>query len=251
VSRRRRNDRGRWIHRVFWLGVLAFAGWFSVERVARPVMASVGYRRVEGHAELIRAAAAEFGLDPNLLAGVALAESGGRPDAVSNAGALGMFQLMLPTARERAALLGLNEPEREDLLADPALNARLSAHYLRWLARRYGGDFEAALVAYNTGPGRLDGWIRIHGSYPAWRSENEGESDVLGYARRVLAYRDEFVARGHITPTSPAGGDARVLASEVPPAPLAPETQPASVPVPHAHSDVEPDLAPTTLPDRP
>ncbi|MBM3986483.1 MAG: lytic transglycosylase domain-containing protein [Planctomycetes bacterium] len=251
MGRRRRNDRGRWIHRVFWLGVLAFVGWFSVERVARPVMASVGYRRVEGYGELIRAAAAEFGLDPNLLAGVALAESSGRPEAVSEAGALGMFQLMLPTARERAALLGLREPEREDLLADPALNARLSAHYLRWLARRYDGDFEAALVAYNAGPGRLDGWIRRHGSYPAWRSESVGESAVLDYARRVLAYRDEFAARGHISPASPADGTARVLASEVPPESLVPEAQSAPVPVPDAHSDVEPDLAPTTLPDRP
>lgn len=209
MGRRRRNDRGRWIHRVFWLGVLAFAGWFSIERVARPVMTASGYRRVEGHAELIRAAAAEFGLDPNLLAGVALAESSGRPDAVSPVGALGMFQLMLPTARERAALLGLPEPEREDLLADPALNGRLAAHYLRWLGRRYGGNFEAALVAYNTGPGRLDSWIRTHGSYHSWRSESVGESAVLAYALRVLAYRDEFAARGVIVPT--AGSGAAVL----------------------------------------
>ncbi len=185
--------------------MLALAGWFSIERVARPVMTASGYRRVEGHAELIRAAATEFGLDPNLLAGVALAESSGRPDAVSPVGALGMFQLMLPTARERAALLGLPEPEREDLLADPALNGRLAAHYLRWLGRRYGGNFEAALVAYNTGPGRLDGWIRTHGSYDSWRSESVGESAVLAYALRVLAYRDEFAARGVIVPTAQSG----------------------------------------------
>ena len=247
MGRRRRNERGHWIHRVFWLGVLALAGWFSVERVARPVMASAGYRRVEGHAELIRAAAGEFGIDPNLLAGVALAESSGRPDAVSPAGALGMFQLMLPTARERAALLGLPEPEREDLLADPALNARLSAHYLRWLARRYGGNFEAALVAYNTGPGRLDGWIRVHGSYPAWRSESLGESAVLAYALRVLAYRDEFVARGHITPAAPGSGSPRVLSSEV-----APERPPSdSVFAPAPNPDVQPVPAPVPAPSRP
>ncbi len=213
MGRRRRNDRGRWIHRVFWLGVLAFAGWFSIERVARPVMTASGYRRVEGHAELIRAAASEFGVDPNVLAGVALAESSGRPDAVSPVGALGMFQLMLPTARERAALLGLPEPEREDLLADPALNGRLAAHYLRWLGRRYGGNFEAALVAYNTGPGRLDGWIRTHGSYASWRSESVGESAVLAYALRVLAYRDEFAVRGVIVPT--AGSAAAALSISV------------------------------------
>ncbi len=234
MGRRRRNDRGRWIHRVFWLGVLAFAAWFSVERVARPVMTSVGYRRVEGYSELIRAAAGEFGLDPNLLAGVALAESSGRPDAVSSAGALGMFQLMLPTARERAALLGLSEPEREDLLADPALNARLAAHYLHWLSRRYDGNFEAVMVAYNTGPGRLDSWIREYGSYHSWRTARWGESPVLGYALKVLAYRDEFAARGALVPRVEPGPP--VLAIPVSPvqdnpaAPTAPMEENAAPP---------------------
>ncbi len=247
MGRRRRNDRGRWIHRLFWLGVLAFAGWFSVERVARPVMTASGYRRVEGYSELIRAAAGEFALDPNLLAGVALAESSGRPDAVSPAGALGMFQLMLPTARERAALLGLPEPEREDLLADPALNARLSAHYLRWLGRRYGGNFEAALVAYNTGPGRLDGWIRNHGSYDSWRSESVGESAVLAYALRVLAYRDEFAARGVIVPKAePAPAVLSI--------PIQPETFPpanSDEPSAPANEHVEPLPSQSVPPDRP
>jgi soluble lytic murein transglycosylase-like protein len=243
-GRRSRKGRGRWIHRVFWLGVLAIAAWFSVERVARPVMASAGYRRVEGHAELIRAAAGEFGLDPNWLAGVALAESSGRPDAVSSAGALGMFQLMLPTARERAALLGLPEPEREDLLVDPALNARLAAHYLRWLSGRYGGNPEAVMVAYNTGPGRLDSWIREYGSYHSWRTARWGESPVLGYALKVLAYRDEFAARGVLVPRIEPG--APVLA--IPVSPVQDNPAAPSAPMQENAAPSTSDLAPPRHP---
>lgn len=217
ARRRKSQERGaRTINRLFWLGVLGFVAWFSVERVAVPVMSASGYRRVEGYAPLIRSAADEFRLDPNLLAGVALAESSGRPDAVSSAGALGMFQLMLPTARERARLLGLREPERSELLADPALNGRLAASYLRWLVQRYGGDVEKVLIAYNAGPGRLDGWIREHGSYDAWRAGRPGDSPVLAYARKVQRYRDEFAARGVIAPSFDQPAAPPVMSTSLP-----------------------------------
>lgn len=200
ARRKAGRRRARWVDRAFWIGTLVVAAWFSVARVAPAVNAANGYRRVEGHAPVIRAAAREARVDPNLLAGIALAESSGRVDAVSSAGALGMFQLMLPTARERARKLGLREPSREELLTDAALNARLGAAYLRWLLERYGGDPEKALVAYNAGPGRLDGWIREHGDYPSWRSALLGKSSVLAYAAKVLRYRERFLARGVVAP---------------------------------------------------
>jgi soluble lytic murein transglycosylase-like protein len=190
----------RWFNRAFWFGVLAFVAWFSIERVAVPVMAESGYRHVERHTTLLRSAADEFALNPSLLAGLVLAESSGRPDAESSAGALGLCQLMLPTARERARLLHLPEPSRSDLLTKPALNARLGASYLRWLLDRYQGAVEPALVAYNAGPGRLDDWIKESGDYPSWRSAHAGHSDVLAYAKKVQRYRDHFAARGVIAP---------------------------------------------------
>jgi soluble lytic murein transglycosylase len=185
---------------LFWLGVLGFTLWFSVPRIAAPIMASNGYRRVEALREPILAAALEFDLDPHFLAGIALAESSGRVDVVSRAGALGLFQLMLPTAREQARELGLPEPSRSDLLSRADLSARLAARYVRWLSDRYADDGEMVLVAYNAGPGRLDGWIAEHGSYDAWRERRASDSEVLGYARKVRRYSDEFVERGLFAP---------------------------------------------------
>ena len=165
-----------------------------------------GLSRVEGHAALIVAAARETGLDANLLAGVMMVESRGHVDAKSPAGALGLFQLIHSTAKERARLLELPPPSRQDLLSDAALNTRLGAHYLAWLMRRYQGEEERVLIAYNAGLGRLERWIEEAGSYAAWRDAREraGNSGVLAYARNVQNYRQRFADRGTIVPTAAA-----------------------------------------------
>jgi hypothetical protein len=163
-----------------------------------------GLERVEGLAPTIQAAARESGLDPNLLAGVMMVESRGHVGAESKAGALGLFQLMLPTAVERAELLSLPPPSKRALLSDANLNTRLGANYLAWLCGRFEGDEERALIAYNAGPGRLNRWIADAGSYAAWRDAREqaGDSGVLAYARDVQQYRQRFADRGVIAPTA-------------------------------------------------
>ncbi|HUR28394.1 MAG TPA: lytic transglycosylase domain-containing protein [Planctomycetota bacterium] len=161
-----------------------------------------GLVRVEGHAATIVAAARESGLDPNLLAGVMMVESRGHVDAVSKADALGLFQLKLATAEERAGVLKLPRPSKQDLLHDASLNARLGANYLAWLCKRFDGEEERALIGYNAGPGRLKRWIEEAGSYAAWRDAREraGDSKVLAYARDVQDYRARFAERGNIVP---------------------------------------------------
>jgi soluble lytic murein transglycosylase-like protein len=205
----RRTRGSRWLRRAaFAAGFLALAwiGWRFAAGAFLSAAESVRYRshvqRVESHAEAIRAAALESRVDPNLLAAIMLAESGGRVDAVSSAGALGLYQLMLPTAIEQARALGLEDPTESDLLGDAELNARLAARYLAWLERRYEGALEPMLIAYNAGPGRLARWIRDAGGYPAWRAERDaaGNSDVLRYAAKVEHWRAVFRERGVVAP---------------------------------------------------
>jgi soluble lytic murein transglycosylase-like protein len=154
--------------------------------------------RVEGHRDLILAAAAEQDLDPNLIAGIVAAESSGRIDAVSKVGAMGLMQLMPSAAGDAAKKLKLPEPTREQLLTDAELNLRLGARHFAWTLKHEERDIERALVAYNAGRGRLAGWIREAGSYTAWRAEREaaGDSSVLAYARKVQAYAEAFKKRG-------------------------------------------------------
>ena len=184
--------------------VLAATGeWRDVVRAAREVPAM---RRVEGYREMLLEVNRETPVDPYLLAGVMLAESGGKVRAKSHKGALGLFQLMPVTAAERAGVLGLPPPTEEELLSDPLLNARLGADYLSWLLDRSEGNVERALVAYNAGPTRLSQWIREAGSYEAWREERAaaGDSGVLAYAAKVERYRQRFLDRGLFEPEVPA-----------------------------------------------
>lgn len=161
--------------------------------------------RVERLREPILVAAEEADLDPNLIAAIVAAESSGHVDAVSHVGALGLMQLMPASAGDAAKKLGIPNPTREQLLSDAELNLRLGARHFAWTLRHEEADVERALVAYNAGRGRLAGWIREAGSYTAWRAEREaaGDSSVLAYARKVLAYAETFRERGALQPTPP------------------------------------------------
>lgn len=198
---------------VLWL----YARRDGVEEVVRTAVVRSHLPRVESHAAWIVEAANESRVDPHLLAAVMLSESGGDVGAVSHAGALGLFQLMLPTAQERARRMRLPEPSRGDLLEDGRLNTRLAAHYLKWLERRYDGHLESVLIAYNAGPGRLERWIAEAGGYHAWRAARDaaGDSGVLRYAAKVARYRAVFAERGRIAPPA-----------DQPPGPAAPQAPP-------------------------
>lgn len=74
-------------------------------------------------------------------------ESGGRVDAVSPVGALGLMQLMPDTAREMAGELGVPYNQAR-LLQDGDYNKRLGSAYLNKMLERYSGSEVLALAAY-------------------------------------------------------------------------------------------------------
>jgi len=115
--------------------------------------------------EVLIREALDQGVDPSLLRGVMIAESGGDPGAVSPAGAQGLMQLMPETARA----LGVRNP------FDPTQSVRGGAQYLRSLLDRFDGDVERALAAYNAGPGAVE---RYDGVPPY--------AETQDYVRRVL-----------------------------------------------------------------
>jgi len=93
-------------------------------------------------AQIIGDAAAQYRLDPNLVAAMAFRESRFNANAVSSRGAQGVMQLMPKTARA----LGVSDS------FDARQNVFGATKYLRTLFDRFHGDVDLTLAAYNAGP---------------------------------------------------------------------------------------------------
>jgi soluble lytic murein transglycosylase len=130
---------------------------------------------------IVRGHAANYDLDPALVAAVIYQESKFRADARSESGAIGLMQLLPATARGIAVRTGGARFEVDDLY-DPEVNVRYGCWYLRNLLRKYGGSVETALAAYNGGQGNVDRGVR----FPETRV----------YVKNVLEIRDIY-AQAH------------------------------------------------------
>ena len=123
-----------------------------------------------------------------LLLAVTRKESAFNPRAVSPAGAVGLMQLMPPTARHTASRARLDQPSRRDLF-DPIANIELGAHYLAELMDRYDGHRVLVAGAYNAGPSRVARWRRDRRDMPAdaW-IEAIPFNETRDYVQAVLAF---------------------------------------------------------------
>ena len=119
-------------------------------------------------------------------------ESAMNPDAVSRAGAVGLWQIMLPTARG----LGLEINTLVDERRDPVRSSEAAARYLRELYDIYK-DWSLAIAAYNCGPGNVKKALRRAGDdarkdfwaiYPYLPRETRGYVPCFIAATYVMNY---------------------------------------------------------------
>lgn len=128
-------------------------------------------------------------IDPLYVASVIRHESRFNRHAMSSAGALGLMQLLPSTARYISSRT--NTPWLGDArLRDPVYNIKLGIAYLKYLDKRFGGNKEHVLIAYNWGPGNL---------FKAFKREKAIPSCTVKYARGVLGthrqWRNEYTVR--------------------------------------------------------
>jgi soluble lytic murein transglycosylase-like protein len=123
--------------------------------------------------EVIRAMARKHHVQEAFIKSIIKAESGFKPDVVSNKGAIGYMQLMPDTAQD----LGMNPKI-------PEQNVEAGTKYLGWLLNRYKdkkNPMVRAIAAYNAGPG----WVDKYKGIPPF-------AETKAYVKRVLTYYHEF-----------------------------------------------------------
>ncbi len=129
--------------------------------------------------------------EPALVLAVMRQESEFYPKARSPVGALGLMQLMPPTAKHSAQRLGIPF-NRDRLTSDPDYNIRLGQAYLSELLEQFDGSYILALAAYNAGPARANRWIQLYGDPrdpavdPITWIERIPFSETRNYVQRIL-----------------------------------------------------------------
>lgn len=108
--------------------------------------------------DTLRSEGQRRGLDPYLLASITRQESGFEPSTVSNAGAVGLMQIMPEEASRIAAAGELGAVTREDLF-DPEKNIAVgAAEYAQKLAAM-NGHHVLAIASYNAGEQAVGTWL--------------------------------------------------------------------------------------------
>ena len=103
---------------------------------------------------LLKDAAQTHGMDYELLQALIATESGFDTFAVSPKGAVGLMQLMPPTAARYGVKADKKIPI-EKKLTDPQTNIKAGSSYLRDLIKMFPGQLELAVAAYNAGEGAV------------------------------------------------------------------------------------------------
>jgi len=127
------------------------------------------------------AAASAAGIDPLLLLALVREESRYDAAVISQAGAVGLAQLLPTTAQ---AMMN-DRTITVSRLKDPAMNLMLGARYLRLQMDRFGGDARVALAAYNAGPGAARRWVGLDAD-PDYFIEKIGYAETRAYVQRVM-----------------------------------------------------------------
>ncbi|MBQ1388958.1 MAG: lytic transglycosylase domain-containing protein [Clostridia bacterium] len=104
----------------------------------------------------------EFDVDVCLIYGIIRTESGFDPDAVSQAGAIGLMQLMPDTftwlQNYRTEFMPDKIIDSKELYK-PGVNIEYGTYMLKFLLDHYNGNRSLAIIAYNAGYGNVDAWL--------------------------------------------------------------------------------------------
>lgn len=165
----------------------SYSNWGSSEASVLPSYS----RNKNAFDQLIRQAAQQHGVSEGLIKAVMHTESGFNINARSPVGAQGLMQLMPATARR------FNVSNAYD----PQQNIFGGARYLSWLLKRFNGNTQLAIAAYNAGEGNID----KYGGIPPFRETQD-------YVRRVTSRFQNLYSSSLSSTSSSNNANTQVIA---------------------------------------
>ncbi|MBX3244300.1 MAG: transglycosylase SLT domain-containing protein [Acidobacteria bacterium] len=141
---------------------------------------------------------------PENVAWLGQVESAWKPVAMSHMAASGLWQFIPGTGARYGLRRTAHVDERNSF--DEA--TRASARYLKFLANRYGGNWELAMAGYNCGEGNVDRAIRRAGSANFWAAYPYLPRETRNYVPNILATilianNPHQYGFGHVRPAPP------------------------------------------------
>ncbi|UNK62471.1 lytic transglycosylase domain-containing protein [Buttiauxella ferragutiae] len=133
------------------------------------------------------------GSTDGLLNAIRKVESSDGAKLYSPKGAVGEYQIMADTGRE----LGLRIDSQVDERLDPEKSRAASSIYISKMLKKYNGNLNDSLMAYNWGPGNVDQWIK--------QGRGDGFTDKDGNWRPLPKETREYA--GKIRSALGGGGD--------------------------------------------
>lgn len=108
------------------------------------------------HSEFVIKYSGEYGVPEYVIYATIKTESDFNSGAQSEAGALGLMQIMPDTFDWLVSLT--QEGYETGMLYDPETNIKYGTYYLSYLYLKYA-DWETVFAAYNAGPTNVDSWL--------------------------------------------------------------------------------------------
>lgn len=128
----------------------------SDPRLRREQFVKISYP--EAFSSLYQAEAERYGVDAVLFKSLTRQESAFNLKAVSTSNALGLMQMIPPTAQEVSRKLGMKVELPDDMFR-PEVNIPMGSFYISQMLDQFQGSVPFALAAYNAGPYRMKLWM--------------------------------------------------------------------------------------------
>lgn len=148
---------------------------------------AVNLRFPLAHTDTVMSQARKQGVQAAWVLGVMRRESAFDRNAESSAKALGLMQVIPPTARHVAKRLKIKLNGKQDILK-PDTNIQLGSAYLSEMLKKFSGNYAQATAAYNAGPARPPKWAP-HTTVQAdqW-IDSIPFTETRNYVHAVMAY---------------------------------------------------------------